>query len=256
MNDDPLSPLLTHFSARARVFYTGSLCGADTFDEAADVGFLHLLKHGRIHLRDNRGRVETLAEPTLLFYSRPLTHRIETDQDAGAELACASVAFDHQAFNPIALALPPYIRCALGELGDARALLDMLFSEAFANKPARNEVLNRLFELVLIQLMRATITRASGDIGFLRALSHPQLSRALTAMHSHPERDWSLEALAGRAAMSRSSFAELFRREVGQTAGEYLAGWRITTAQAFKQIVGRSPGQWLREQAGGSPDGA
>ena len=77
---DPLAPLLTHFSARARVFYTGNLCGQATFDAAANVGFLHLLSAGSIRLRDDRGLVTTLSQPTLLFYSRPLTHRIEQVQ--------------------------------------------------------------------------------------------------------------------------------------------------------------------------------
>ncbi len=273
MTDDPLSPLLTHFSARARVFYTGTLCGQATFDAAANAGYLHLLNAGRLHLRDDNGQVTTLSKPSLLFYSRPLTHRIESDPDGGADLACASVVFDHQAFNPIALALPAHFQCDLDELDDAGALLELLFGEAFAQRPARAEVLNRLFELVLIQLLRTTLARGNGDVGFLRALAHPQLRKALNALHAEPERDWSLEALAGHAAMSRSHFAEVFRREVGQTPGDYLTRWRITTAQAllrrgtalklvgervgyasqagflraFKQIVGTSPRQWLRD---------
>jgi AraC-like DNA-binding protein len=273
MTDDPLSPLLTHFSARARVFYTGTLCGQAKFDEASNTGFLHLLNAGSLRLRDKHGLIETLSQPTLLFYSRPLTHWIEPDPDSGADLACASVAFDHQAFNPIALALPEQFQCRLDELDDARALLDLLFGEAFAQRPARSEVLNRLFELVLIQLLRTTVARGTNDIGFLRALAHPQLSKALNAMHTHPEQDWSLDTLAQHAAMSRSHFAEVFRREVGQTPGDYLTRWRITTAQAllrrgtplklvgervgyasqggflraFKQTVGCSPKQWLKE---------
>src|SRR5262249_52532371 len=60
-----------------------------------------------------------------------------------------------------------------------------------------------------------------------------QLSKSLSAMHAKPEYEWSLDALAQIAAMSRSTFAESFRREVGQTPGEYLTQWRITTAQAL-----------------------
>lgn len=272
MTADPLSPLLSRFSARAQVFYTGNLCGQATFDADQDVGFLHLLRDGRLRVRDDRGRLTTLSQPTLVFYSRPLTHSFETDPDAGADVACASVAFDHPAFNPVMQALPAYFQCALDELDDARALLDLLFAEAFAQRPARDEVLNRLFELVLIQLLRTTIARRGNDVGLLRALAHPQLGRALHAMHAHPDQDWSLASLAREAAMSRSSFAETFRREVGQAPGEYLARWRITTAQAllrrgtplkwvgervgyasqagflraFRQFVGASPTQWLR----------
>lgn len=272
MEVDPLSPLLTQFSARARVFYTGTLCGSATFDQSANAGFLHLLRSGSMKLRDVSGHTITVSEPTLIFYSRPMTHMIDPNPELGADLACASVEFDHQAFNPIASALPARFQCGLEEIEESRTLLDLLFGEAFAQRPARAEVLNRLFELVLIQLLRATIARGGGDASFLRGLSHPQLRKALYEMHSHPEANWSLEGLAHCAAMSRSSFAETFRREVGQTPGEYLMRWRITTAQAllrrgtplklvgervgygsqagflraFKEVVGVSPTAWLR----------
>jgi AraC-like DNA-binding protein len=273
MEADPLSPLLAHFSARARVFYTGTLCGGVTFDQAANAGFLHLLRSGSMKMRDASGHTVTVAEPTLIFYSRPLTHTIDTDPEVGADLACASVEFDHQAFNPIASALPPRFQCGLDEIEESRALLDLLFGEAFAQRPGRAEVLNRLFELVLIQLLRTTITRGGGNASFLRGLAHPQLRKALNQVHGHPEQNWSLEGLAHCAAMSRSSFAETFRREVGQTPGEYLMRWRITTAQAllrrgaplklvgeqvgygsqagflraFKDAVGVSPTAWLHQ---------
>jgi AraC-like DNA-binding protein len=277
MEPDSLSPILAHFNARARVFYTGNLCSRANFDEAANAGFLHLLREGRMRLRDARGYVTTITEPTLIFYSRPLTHSIDAKPHPGADLACASVEFEHRAFNPIALALPARLQCGLDEIEDSRALLDLLFGEAFAQRPGRTEVLNRLFELVLIQLLRTTIARGGSDIGFLRGLAHPQLSRALTALHTDPAQDWSLEALARSAAMSRSSFAETFRREVGQAPGEYVTRWRITTAQAllrrgtplkglgervgygseagflraFKLALGVSPREWLRKSGGG-----
>lgn len=49
---------------------------------------------------------------------------------------------------------------------------------------------------------------------------------------------------ARHAAMSRSSFAETFRREIGQTPSEYLTCWRITVVQA----LGVTPSEWLRKR--------
>jgi AraC-like DNA-binding protein len=275
MGTDILSPLLAHFSARARLFYSGNLCQSATFDEAAHVGFLHLLRSGSMRLRDASGHAATVTQPTLIFYSRPCTHTIDADPRQGADLACASVEFDHQLVNPIARALPLRFQCGLHELEESRRLLDLLFDEAFAQRPARADVLNRLFELVLINVLRTTIARGNNSAGFLRGLAHPKLSHALNAMHAHPEQAWSLEALAQRASMSRTSFAEVFRYEVGQTPGEYLTQWRVTTAQAllrrgtplklvaervgyasqagflraFKLSLGVSPKDWLRKTA-------
>ena len=278
MSSDLLSPVLTHFSVQARVFYAGSLCGHAAFDEAENMGFLHLLRSGTVRLRDHDGFAETLSEPTLLFYSRPLTHVLDTDPVIGADIACASVDFENKAFNPIALALPPRFQCALGELDQSQAVLELLFAEAFAARPGRQEVLNRLFELVLIDLLRVMLARGRlTDVGFLRGLAHPHLGKAVSAIHADPARGWSLEAMAEIAAMSRSSFASTFRREVGQTPGNYLAGWRISTAQAllrrgvalkhvahrvgygsqagflraFRTSVGLSPTEWLRQTDSG-----
>jgi AraC-like DNA-binding protein len=111
------------------------------------------------------------------------------------------------------------------------------------------------------------------SVGFLRGLAHPHLGKALSAIHADPARGWSLESMAAIAAMSRSSFASTFRREVGQTPGDYLARWRISTAQAllrhgvalkhvaervgygsqagflraFRASVGMSPTEWVRQ---------
>lgn len=248
MNDDPLAPLLAHFNARARLFFTGNLCGHVTFSEAQGVGYLHLLRGGKVGLRDSTGYAATLDEPTLLFYSRPLSHWFDTDPSCGADLACASVAFENRAFNPIALALPPRFQCPLGELEGGQRLLDVLFAEAFSDRIGRQEVLNRLFEVVLIELLRLTIVRGQSRAGFLRGLAQPQLAKALTAMHGEPAREWTVEALAGVAGMSRSAFAAAFREVVGETPGEYLARWRMAVAQSL--IRGGKPLKWVGEQVG------
>lgn len=271
MNSDLLSPVLAHFNVRARIFYTGPLCGHVAFEQSQDVGFLHLLRSGKVALRDTTGFTTTLSEPTLVFYARPMTHWMDTDP-AGADLACASVDFEHKSFNPIALSLPARFQCTLAELQESQSLLGSLFGEAFTERPGRQEVLNRLFELVLIHLLRAMIARGGADSALLRGLAHPQLGKAITALHNDPARPWSLEDMAAQAAMSRSSFASRFREEIGQTPGEYLSRWRISTAQAllrrgtplklvservgyasqtgflraFKELVGASPTEWLR----------
>ena len=65
----------------------------------------------------------------------------------------------------------------------------------------------------------------------LAGLSHPRLRKALVAMHEQPAHDWSLEALAAMAGMSRSVFANTFRDAVGCTPGAYLQSWRVRLAQ-------------------------
>lgn len=274
---DPLSPLLSHFFARASVFFTGNLCGRVGFGAAG--GYLHLLRSGRMDLHDVSGYRSTLERPSLVFYARPLKHWIETDPEAGVDLACATVLFDNMAFNPITQALPARFVCDLSELDSAGASIELLFGEAFASRPARQEALNRLFEIVLIELLRAAVRRGDASAGFLRGLAHPRLVKALSAIHTAPGQAWSLATMSKLAGMSRSSFADTFRKEVGETPLNYLTHWRVSVAQAmlkrgtslkmvagevgyashagflraFRQVTGMAPREWLCSAAAASP---
>jgi AraC-like DNA-binding protein len=271
---DPLAPLLAHFRAHARLFYSGNLCGVAIFSEDRGTGFLHLLRAGTTRVQDSTGYSDTLSEPTLIFYSRPLRHWFQADPIHGADLVCASIAFEHKAFNPISFALPARFQCPISEFKHADTLLDLLFNEAFDERPGRQDVLDRLFEVVLIDVLRIALARQDAEPGLFRSLIHPQLSKALTAIHANPERDWSLDSLAVLAGMSRSSFAACFKDEVGESPGNYLTRWRVTMAQAliregvplkivstrvgyesqagflraFKIVVGESPTAWRNSQ--------
>jgi AraC-like DNA-binding protein len=50
-------------------------------------------------------------------------------------------------------------------------------------------------------------------------------------MHGEPTRSWTIGELAKEAALSRSTFFDRFRREVGVAPMEYLLGWRMAIAK-------------------------
>jgi len=269
---DPLGALLQHFSAEARLFFSGQLCGGADFDAAGGAAYLHLMRGGRARLNDASGFATELDRPSVVFYSRPLSHHFHADIEQGADFVCASVRFSHAAFNPIVTALPARLVRPLDALPTSAPLLGLLFSEAFGERQGRQEVLNRLFEVVLIELLRSYLAEAGANAGLLRGLGHPQLARALDAMHTHPAHAWTLDALATEAAMSRAAFAANFKEVIGSTPGDYLTRWRISVAQAllreglplklvaervgyasqpgflraFKAVVGSSPTAWKR----------
>jgi AraC-like DNA-binding protein len=56
------------------------------------------------------------------------------------------------------------------------------------------------------------------------------MSKAINAMHQDPARRWTLRALAARAGMSRSSFAQKFKQTVGSSPIDYLTRWRMLLA--------------------------
>jgi len=229
---DRLNALLQRFSASARMFHAGPLCGVTSIAAQPGLGQLHLIKRGPVRV-DHGRRGLTIKEPSLLFYPGPLGHRFKTDADTGADMVCAQVEFNGGAINPLVQALPEFVVMPLAELEDASVVLDLLFREAFGAQCGRQSVIDRLFEVVLIHVLRKLMQAGAMHDGLLAGMAHPQLHKALVAAHEAPAKSWSLTELAGIAGMSRSSFAAVFKQVVGSTPGDYLGAYRLCIAQGL-----------------------
>jgi AraC-like DNA-binding protein len=273
MTVDRLEVLLQRFSVSARMFHSGPLCGINDFAPQPDLGQLHLIRRGRVDIT-HAGADLCVEQPSLLFYPRPMAHRFHTDAQTGADMACAHVRFDAGQSSPLAAALPAFVCLPLIALDDTTHLLEALFDEAFGSRCGRQAVVDRLFEVVLIRILRQLIASMQVDGGLLAGLAHPQLARALVALHEQPAQAWTLNAMARCAGLSRSTFAAQFHRTLGVTPAHYLARWRIGLAQqslragrplkviadevgygsaaalsrAFTEHCGHAPRDWLRRQ--------
>ncbi|MEV4620541.1 AraC family transcriptional regulator [Asanoa sp. NPDC049573] len=92
-------------------------------------------------------------------------------------------------------------------------------------------VAEHLAVVMLIQVLRFHLaTAATPGSGWLAGLTDPVVGPALRAMHARPADRWTVEALAGEAAVSRSTMAARFRQVIGTGPLEYLTGWRIELA--------------------------
>jgi AraC-like DNA-binding protein len=239
---DRLSSLLERFQVSARLFHTGALCGVTSFDALPGRGFFHVLRKGSMVLTHHQGagvmqRLE-VNEPTLFFYPQPLAHQFHNAPVEGSDFTCASVHFEGGASHPLVRALPPLIVLPLVRTPGLEGALNLLFLEADLARCGSRLVVDRLFEVVLLQLLRWVLDNAEEvgmSRGLLSGLADPQLARALAAMHESPQRNWSLELLAEHAAMSRSAFASRFKMVVGTAPADYLTDWRMTLAK--KQLT-------------------
>ena len=266
---DRLAALMTHLPMKARVFNAGALCGINTLQSDGQHGQLHLVRDGAVQVQYGRSLLD-VEQPSLLLFPRPLTHRFITDPDRGADMVCANLSFEGGASNPIASALPDLVCLPLTDILGAEPVLSLLFEEAFEQRCGRIALVERLLEVVMIQVMRQLMERGDVQGGLLSGLSHPRLRNALVAMHERPEQEWTLDQLADVAGMSRSVFAAAFRETLGTTPGQYLQGWRVRLAQkallrgrplkviatevgygseaalsrAFKAQSGQSPRKW------------
>ena len=153
-------------------------------------------------------------------------------------------------------------------------LVQLVRDESRAQRPAREVVLSRLLEVLLIEALRSAGTDASP--GLVRGLADSRLAAAIRGMHERPTHPWTVPELAKEAALSRSTFFERFNRAIGVSPMQYLLTWRMALAKdllrrregrvsdiaervgyssastfsvAFTRHVGQPPTHYAREQA-------
>jgi AraC-like DNA-binding protein len=109
-------------------------------------------------------------------------------------------------------------------------LMQLVDGETRARRPARELVLERLLEVLLIEALRGGSETSSAP-GLARGLADDRLAIALTSLHAHPEFPWTVPKLAAEAGVSRSVFFARFTRTVGLPPMEYLLRWRMALAR-------------------------
>lgn len=197
-----------------------------------------------------------------------------------ADILCGYFEFDRAARHPLLAALPPLIHIRGADAGDfawLQAAVGFIAHETRESRPGADAVVNRLVEVLFIQVLRAYIEQAEVPPGILAAIADKQIGAALALLHNAPEKPWSLASLGRDVAMSRSAFAARFARLVGQPPMQYLALMRMEKARellraggtnaaavaakvgyrseaafgkAFKKMVGTGPGAFRRKSLG------
>lgn len=117
------------------------------------------------------------------------------------------------------------------------ALVRLLTDETRAVRPARDMILARLLDVILLEALRAapdeTTPGEAPPAGILRGLADERLALSLRRLHADPARDWTIESLAREAALSRSAFYKRFRLALGMPPMEYLTAWRMALAKTY-----------------------
>lgn len=230
---DPFAALFAHVTPKARTFFTGTLCRTAQYTGA---GHLHLLKDGELTVVQTGQSDFRFDEPTLLFFPRDRTHSFVVNPERGADLVCATVELGGAEGNPIGRGLPELVVLPLASHPALAPICDLLLGEAFSERGGRQEALDRLFDYLLILIVRHVVESGGVATGVLAGLADPRLAKALTAIHEAPKKSWTLDDLARVAGMSRTRFAGHFRTQVGQTPIDYLTVWRMTVA---RQLLAR-----------------
>ncbi|SEN81589.1 transcriptional regulator, AraC family [Duganella sp. CF517] len=150
------------------------------------------------------------------------------DGPADVRLLIGHCAFD----SPDAALLVSLLPRLVHVRGERRlaTIVELVGDESRARRPARDVILARLLEVLMIEALRSAAHTAASP-GLLRGLADERLAVAIRHMHESMTRPWTVAQLAKESAMSRSAFFERFSRAVGVAPMEYLLAWRMACAK-------------------------
>lgn len=200
------------------------------------------------------------------------------DQDGEADFESIGGSFRIEQINaPLLLALLPrliHLPASEGRSARLGTVIQLIRDECASQEPARDMILQRMIEILLVEALRWRGPIDGADrAGLLHGLRDQSLARVLSAMHADVRAHWTVASLAQVAGQSRSAFAARFNEVLGCGPIEYLARWRMALAKdslvrgaktldriadeigyesasafstAFRKRLGCPPGQYAR----------
>lgn len=197
---------------------------------------LVVLANGSAHtVRDGPGSPARWLDELLADQPRDTKGDFEYGGNgASTTLICGGFFLESPRANPLVASLPPALHIT-AEQGRAipwlAATLDWIESEVDARSPGSEAVTSRLCEILFIEAMRAYYAQShAARRGWLRALADRQIGPALALIHRRPDLRWTVDSLAERTRMSRSSFSAKFDRLVGEPPLRYVMRCRLNKA--------------------------
>ncbi|WP_072807530.1 helix-turn-helix transcriptional regulator [Rhodococcoides yunnanense] len=229
----------------------------------------------RTHLRIRGGSGTTESASLIPETNFDATSLATADLDRDDVLIGGAIRVGPAGSELLRNALPGMVHVAATRSTSSRSseLVRQLFEEASGSRVGSAFAIRQNAQLLLLEVLRAHLEHDQPAMGWLRLLGDESLAPALRRMHAEPGRSWGLEELATAAGMSRTIFAERFRRAAGEPPLTYLTRWRMVLAQraledpdvrigalaaqlgyasdsafsnAFKRIVGEAPLHYRR----------
>lgn len=200
-------------------------------------------------------------------------------------MVCGSFEFARQGPQPLFALLPPllHLKADTEAAQWLPATLRQLAAEAREPRPGSAVAINRLCDVLLVQLLRAWLASPEAEASgasWLRGLADPRIAHALSLMHGDPTARWTVTTLAAALGLSRTPFASRFLAVVGETPMAYLQRLRLGRAagqlergrlslhaaaelagygsdaafsKAFRRLYGHPPGQHRRRRGAPTP---
>lgn len=296
-----LSHILNHLQFQAKVFLYADFCGQWAVDSSGEhhVPFHLLVKgNGWLHV-DAEQPATPLSAGTLVLFPHDKKHVISNlvdevpselinnplaPQPGGpiTSILCGYFEFKNKSIWPLLDGLPETIVIRMmdsGGINPCGVLIQLMIAELEQAAQGMDVVINQLAYVLFIHILRVQMNNGL-DSSMLTGLADSKIGQALNFIHEKPGYPWTIDELAVKVGMSRSSFYHRFKQLMGMAPMRYIAQWRMQEAanllersdlsvaiiaeqsgyasevafrKAFRAIMGEPPGAVRRKAKAEAP---
>jgi AraC-like DNA-binding protein len=198
-----------------------------------DAGNVVIFPRGDPHIMGNGRSIRAVDAAAEL--DRVLSQGLKVSRMGGGgevtRIVCGYLVSDLRLGQALLSGLPRLLTVNIRSDSAGRWLEDAVLRsvrEADSLEAGGKAVLSKLSELVFVETLRRYIAELPAcETGWLAGVRDDHVGRALAIMHRHPGHPWTIARLAEGVGVSRSVFAERFKRCVGEPPMSYLARWRL-----------------------------
>ena len=158
------------------------------------------------------------------------------ETEDGIVMLCGTVDVTYRYLNDFFDYLPaPIIIQASQEDPISKAFEDIV-KEMAAPRPGTGAMLSALFQRCFIELLRRESNNTDSVIEWLSAIADPRLNKVIDQIFERPGDPYTLELLADKCLMSRTTFSERFHKAFGRPAMDFVREVRLRgAARLLKQ---------------------
>ena len=215
-----------------------------------EAGDMAVMARGCLHSLSSDASLRNL-QPVALADHWPRPSAMPPDGAAPNTVISGAYQFWHTPLHPFFQEMPDWFVLRASDGAATPALqhsLDLLQQELTLQALGSESIVYGLLDVIFVLLMRAIVQRLGQQRPcWSQSIQDPQVQKAVQALHEDCARQWTLEALASHAGLSRTSLAERFRKTMGNTPLNYLRTVRMQKAMGVLSTSERSLEQIAQE---------
>ena len=156
--------------------------------------------------------------------------------ESGIVLLCGTVDVTYRYLNDFFDYLPAPIIIQASQDDPISKAFEEIVKEMALPRPGTGAMLSALFQQCFIELLRRQADSGGSVIEWLSALADPRLNKVIDEIFDRPGDPYTLEMLADKCLMSRTTFSQRFHKAFGRSAMDFVREVRLRgAAKLLKQ---------------------